>query len=347
MTPWFVAIKDLRLLLRDRVALFWVFVFPLGFALLFGEVLASAARQEDRALSLLVVGESRTADGVVDGLARATGLTVLRQTRDEAHAAVRRGESVAYMVVSPDAKLELVVDPTRMSEGAALAERVRRALQPAVEGQDAGLTVSRLDARNTPGRASAFPAALLWCLLACSATFAVSLAAERTAGTEARLRAAPVSRASIVAGKAMAAFVACVGACLLLVGVAHVLLGVRAHDGVALALALVSTSVCFVGLTFLFGAMGDSETAVAGAGWGTLIVMAMLGGAMVPLSALPDGLRVVSNVSPVKWGIVVLEGAYFRAFSFGELAAPCAGLVLAGVAAGGLGVALSRRRHAL
>ena len=35
---WTLAIKDLRLLVRDRVSLFWVLAFPLLLALFFGSM---------------------------------------------------------------------------------------------------------------------------------------------------------------------------------------------------------------------------------------------------------------------------------------------------------------------
>lgn len=70
---------------------------------------------------------------------------------------------------------------------------------------------------------------------------------------------------------------------------------------------------------------------MARAGWSTLIVMAMLGGGMVPLSAVPEWLVSVSDVSPVKWGIVALERAIWRGFMWPDLLVRCA--VLAGVGA--------------
>jgi ABC-2 type transport system permease protein len=44
----------------------------------------------------------------------------------------------------------------------------------------------------------------------------------------------------------------------------------------------------------------------------------------------------LSNVSPVKWGILALEGALWRGFTLGEMAVPC--LVLLGVGVTGFAV---------
>ena len=61
MNAIWIAIKDLRLLVRDRVAVFWVLGFPLIFAVLFGEVIASASEQDERTSDLVVVDEAQTA----------------------------------------------------------------------------------------------------------------------------------------------------------------------------------------------------------------------------------------------------------------------------------------------
>jgi ABC-2 type transport system permease protein len=64
-----------------------------------------------------------------------------------------------------------------------------------------------------------------------------------------------------------------------------------------------------------------------------LLPMAMIGGGMIPLVAMPAWLAALSDVSPVKWGILALEGAVWRGFTLGDSALPC-GILLA---VGGVG----------
>ena len=77
----------------------------------------------------------------------------------------------------------------------------------------------------------------------------------------------------------------------------------------------------------LLGVLGRSEQATAGAGWATLLVMAMLGGGMVPLAALPAWMQTLSYGSPVRWGVIALEGATWRGLTMFELLQPCGVLV--------------------
>jgi ABC-2 type transport system permease protein len=77
----------------------------------------------------------------------------------------------------------------------------------------------------------------------------------------------------------------------------------------------------------MISSFGKSEQAVAGAGWALLMPMAMLGGAMVPQFLMPSWMLTLSNISPIKWAILGLEGAVWRGFSASEMLLPVAVLL--------------------
>jgi ABC-2 type transport system permease protein len=241
VNAWVIAAKDLKVLSRDRVALFWVFVFPLVFALFFGSVL------EDVELT---------------------------------------------------------------------------------PGAGAGLP---------SGFVRSLPAAILWGLMACTATFAVGLVSERTRGTLHRLRASPLSNASLLTGKALACFAASLLEASLLIAIAAIAFDASIDHLLMLVVAVLSTAGGFVGITLLLGALGKSEQAVSGAGWAAMLALAMLGGAMVPAQFMPEWLRGAGELSPVRWGLDALETALWKGGGARALAAPCAALL----AVGGAGIALA------
>jgi len=88
--------------------------------------------------------------------------------------------------------------------------------------------------------------------------------------------------------------------------------------------------------------LGKTEQAAGGLGWAIMMPLTMFGGGMVPLFVMPAWMQAVSNVSPVKWGILALEGATWRGFSAAEMALPIGVLVLVGLAGFALGVRLFR-----
>ena len=157
-----------------------------------------------------------------------------------------------------------------------------------------------------------FPTAILWGLVGCIMTFAIALVTERSHGTLLRLRMAPLSWSQILAGKWLACFVTALTVAGLLLLLGRIGLGVRWSNPVGLALAMGSLGVCFTGLMMLLATFGKSERAVAGAGWGVLMPFMMIGGGMIPLAFMPGWMQTVSNISPIKWGILALEGAIWR-----------------------------------
>ena len=87
----------------------------------------------------------------------------------------------------------------------------------------------------------------------------------------------------------------------------------------------------------LIAALGKTEQAAAGAGWSVMMPLAMLGGGMVPLFAMPAWMAAAGNFSPAKWAILALEGAIWRGFSPQEMLLPCGILILAGIACFAIG----------
>lgn len=189
-----------------------------------------------------------------------------------------------------------------------------------------------------------FPSAILWGVLGCVATFAISIVKERSEGTLTRLQVAPIGRTRILGGKATACFltVIAVNTVLIAIGLAF---GMRPQSYGLLAMAVVSMAVCFVGIMMLMSVVGKTEEAVSGAGWGINVVMAMFGGGMMPLAFMPGIMKTISNFSPVKWGVLSLEGAIWRGFSLNEMLLPCGVLIAVGITGLGLGSWILNRRQ--
>jgi len=162
-----------------------------------------------------------------------------------------------------------------------------------------------------------FPQAMLWGVLSCVTGFAISIARERTMGTFTRLQVAPVGTQSILAGKALACFLTslAVVAAMTLLGV---LLGMEPLSYLKMAAAAICVAVAFTGVMMVVSVLGKTEQSVSGAGMAIIMVLAMLGGCMIPAMFLPGFLQTISFVSPVRWAILAIEGAIWRDFSWSE-----------------------------
>ena len=171
---------------------------------------------------------------------------------------------------------------------------------------------------------------MLWGVLSCVTGFAISIARERTMGTFTRLQVAPITTQSILAGKALACFLTslAVVAMMALFGVS---LGMQPTSYPKLFVASVCVSVAFTGVMMVVSVLGKTEQSVSGAGMAIIMVLAMLGGCMIPAMFLPGFLQTVSVISPVRWAILAIEGAIWREFSWAEMVSPLCVLLGFGV----------------
>ncbi|MEO8799428.1 MAG: ABC transporter permease [Polyangiaceae bacterium] len=332
-----ICAKDLRVLSRDKGALFWAGIFPVLFGVLFAAVFPS----EHDAEALPVA--AHVADGSTISFSGTAIRAITVESNDEAIRLVRRGDAIAALDVGPTG-IELITDPSRPAESAVVEAATLRAMAVASGAPE-------LRRRALPGShglkasgfALAFPAAVLWGLIGCAGAFATASVTERRSGTYLRLRSLPISTRTILGGKVLACFIASIADSALLLVIACVVFRLHIERFPALVIVVASCAACFAGITVLLGCIGKSEQSVGGAGWALLLLFAMLGGAMVPLSVMPRWLRLAADVSPVKWGIAALEGVTTRGLSLREVLPHCGVLVLVGMVSVASAAMLSQR----
>ena len=188
-----------------------------------------------------------------------------------------------------------------------------------------------------------FAQAVAWGLMSCVLGFGLGVVSERTRGTLTRLRLAPVPQWKIIAGKALGCFVTCLGVQVFILALGVLVFGVRPDSWVVLIAGVTSSCIGFVGLAMLLAAIGKTETSSEGMSRAVLLVLALVGGAGVPLAVMDDWVRIAASVSPFKWVIEVLDGALWRQMSLVEALAPCGILIGIGVVGFTVGVWLFSR----
>jgi ABC-2 type transport system permease protein len=129
-----LAHKDLRILLRDKAGFFFTIFWPLIIAIFFGTIFGGGGGGGvQSAIPILIVDEDSTdaSQAFIDTLASAQELDVTVTGRDEATESVRRGRSVALVVLKPGfgaatermfwgepPTVELGIDPARRADAA-------------------------------------------------------------------------------------------------------------------------------------------------------------------------------------------------------------------------------------
>ena len=126
----FLALKDLRVLLSDKGNIFWVFGFPVLFALFFGAIYSGAGKGPS-GMKIDVVDEdnSEYSGSYISKLESDEALTVVHLNRDEAIEHVRKGNVAASVILNEgfgdgfealfnrdEPRLEIASDPSRRME---------------------------------------------------------------------------------------------------------------------------------------------------------------------------------------------------------------------------------------
>lgn len=413
----YLAIKDLRVLISDKGNIFWVFGFPVLFALFFGAIYSGIGK-EPSGMKVAIVDEdnSEYSSSYISKLESYEALSVIRLEREEAINRIRTGkisvavfinegfgDNLGAMFGGGENKLEIASDPSRKMESGYLQGLLAKAQFEALSDsfRDTKLFRAQIDKwrgdikgisdieqntlyskffdtlenliddindeefnagfgegilnmaqvnieREHKGPVSSFqitfPQAMIWGILGCTATFAVSIVKERTDGTFARLRIGPIGRAHILAGKGFACFITCVFIMCVQYVAAKLIFKMPIGNILLLVLAAFCTILCFVGLMMFVCTIGRTEQSVGGAGWALMMIMAMLGGGMVPLIFMPSWLRPFSQISPVKWSIFALEGAVWRNLTLVQIMNPCLVLLAIGFIFFVLGVVMLNRQ---
>lgn len=432
-----LAMKDLRLLYRDKVSLFFAFVFPILYALFFGSLFQGVGREIGGRMEVLLVDEDQTpaSQSLVARLSDPNRTRELRAEvvdRQTALDQVRHGKRVAFVAIPAGfgaaeadrfagqiPRLEVGADPAhgavagmlravlfqvmgrRMEDTFANAASMRAEIAKAREaiqndpnesaqrtmllpflgaldvflgqmerqqpttdtsgerpaagrtwsGAFRGLQPAEIVAVDTqlehhgPRNAwvVSFPQAICWGIMGCAAGFGISLVVERQHGTLTRLRLAPVSFWSILAGKALACFIAVTAVSTGLLVLLSLMPQVVIRSPGLLAIAVLCVSVCFTGMMMLLAALGRTEQSASGISWALLTIMAMVGGGTIPVFFMPEWLQRLSSISPVKWAIIAFEGPLWREYRLVEMLPSCGVLLAIGTVCFAAGVVVISR----
>lgn len=363
-----IATVELRRFLRDKSNLFFVFIFPLMLILLLGSQFGAGSGQPrvaiagpGSALAQALTAELESAGVDVTASGADAARADLSRGRTDVGVFLDGADADAFDAGRP-AELDVVM--ASQSSAQAVLQQVRAAVQAVGldRGQLAALTGAGIPeerARPALDQAAAQVAAptveivdtgdvvqefrglgkfdlgatqqLLLFVFLSSLTGAATLIQARRFGVVGRVMSAPVSSGQIVAGQALGRFaIAFVQGGFIMVGTA-LLFGVDWGNLWLSALVLVLFCAVSAAAAMMVGSVMDNDTAAAGVGVGGGLVLAGLGGCMVPPEFFPETLAAVSFATPHRWAYEALAAIQRHDGTLGDVL-PELG-VLAGMAA--------------
>ena len=99
-----LAFKDLKLITRDKLGMFFMLAFPILMALFFGSIMGGFGESGSRSLKVVVtdLDKSKISKQFVDSLKQNESVDVTEMERDAAMNSVRRGQHVGVIIVPED-----------------------------------------------------------------------------------------------------------------------------------------------------------------------------------------------------------------------------------------------------
>lgn len=176
------------------------------------------------------------------------------------------------------------------------------------------LVDGNIGVRKVSGASYFGPAMAIFFLFFTTSFAARSLLAERELGTMPRVLAAPISRASVVGGKALTGFAIGMSSLAVMFVTFRLLLNVSWGDPIAVLVLSVATVLAVMGLTSVVQVFARTQQQADAYSTVVSVLLALLGGSFFPLFQMPEVVQRLSVVTPNGWALrgfmdIVYDGA--------------------------------------
>ena len=339
-----IAATNLRRLTRDRTAMFFVFVFPFLITLALGAAFGSGFTPR---LGVVADGSGVLVEDLAARLQATGGLEVRSFADAEAlRTAVERGEIEGGLVIPTgyDARIregatlsfEYLARPTgagqelRVAVGAVVDEQsiqisaARFAVdEGAVAGFDQGLDRAEALAQDLPrvrvttriagGGGGGFDTGaaqqLILFIFVTSLSASSMLIETRRLGVTRRMLASPTTVRTILAGETLGRYaIALLQGVLIVVG-STLLFRVQWGDPLTTGLVVLLFALAATGAAMVMGSILKDAAQAGSVGVFLGLVLAALGGCMVPLDIFPPVMNTIAHVTPHAWAIESLTAS--------------------------------------
>ena len=193
------------------------------------------------------------------------------------------------------------------------------------------------------GYAHSFGGMAIQFLLFAMANIGVEMLLERQRGLWSRLRSAPVSKVTLLLGKAASGTLISLMILLVSFAFAMIVFKVRIQGSVVGFLAIsIACSVMAATFGLLVAALGNSPATARGVTTLAVLMMVMLGGAWVPTFIFPAWLQQFTLLVPVRWAVDGIDAMTWRGIGLSGAIWPV--VVLVGFAVAFWSIAAARFR---
>lgn len=198
------------------------------------------------------------------------------------------------------------------------------------------------------------PAWTLFAIFFIIVPLSINIVKEKSQGTFVRLRTNPVSYATVLGGKTVLYLAVCMiqFVLMLLVGVYFLpAIGLPQLDisGKLPLLFVVAffAGLAAIGLGLLLGTIAKTQEQSAPFGATFVVILAAIGGVWVPVFIMPKFMQVLSNISPMNWGLNAFYDVFLRNGSFLDILPEISLLLLFFILTIGFAIIYNQKKNAV
>ena len=338
MKTFTIAANSLRRLFRDRSNIFFIFVLPIVLILVLGLVFGSGFISR---IAVVVPEGDAQARELFDEIASSSAFETLESSDEEsARQRLRRNDIDAVIVIPPDygdrlddgdqveigyfatasaggIDVQAVVDAAVVEQGSKI--RAARFAEEAT-GVDAETALATADAVRGelpvvdvvvegdatsdaagPADANAAQQLLLFMFLT-ALTSSTALIQSRRLGVSERMFSTPTTAGTIIRGETLGRVLVVMLQGVFIVLMAAVLFDISWGDPIGAMLVVSAFALTGTGAGMLLGSTFSSEQQAGGVAIFGALMLAALGGSMVPLEIFPDFMIPIAHLTPHAWG---------------------------------------------
>jgi len=170
------------------------------------------------------------------------------------------------------------------------------------------------------------PAWTLFAIFFIIVPLSINIVKEKSQGTFVRLRTNPVSYATVLGGKTLVYLCVCVIQFILMLVIGVYLFPVMGLPILDISgrlpllfIVAIFSGLAAIGLGLLLGTIAKTQEQSAPFGATFVVVLAALGGVWVPVFIMPRIMQILSNISPMNWGLNAFYDVFLRNSNLAEI----------------------------
>ena len=344
----YLALNNLKIAFKDKMAAFWYFALPVVMTLIIGS--SMSATDATQAISVAVLDQEQTfySEYILEAIDSDEQFSIRFVTLNEGKEMAENSDVAGFVHLTPQTityypsqreisplRLQKIIEKSvgEINNSARIAQGVITVFNPGNNLQDltseiAGgfressikidyrLAGTRLTLEDVPvGMNQSSPGmAVYFTLMAVVMAGANSILRDRQNGTLSRLLATPLNKGKIITGRTLGVFLVGITQISFLILVGQFILGVNwGQDILATMLLSIAFVFSITGFSMALASLCKTPNQLGVIGNMVIVAMSMLGGAYWPVEMLSDQMKLIAKLIPTGWAIsgytdIILRG---------------------------------------